>query len=82
MIPAGFDQIPLSQGLELPQEVGVLPQGIDQELMEFERLKVERQVSATLYAMNGVSEYLQSAAFDPNDAIWDLPTLCHLFCQS
>ncbi|TYH36397.1 hypothetical protein ES332_D13G261700v1 [Gossypium tomentosum] len=82
MIPTAFDQIPLTQGLELPQEVGVLPQGIDQELMEFERLKVERQVSATLYAMNGVNEYLQSAAFDPNDAIWDLTTLCHLFCQS
>ncbi|GMI84190.1 related to AP2 11 [Hibiscus trionum] len=80
-ITTGFDQIPLSQGLELPQDAGLLPQGIDQELQEFERLKVERQISATLYAMNGVNEYLQNA-FDPNDAIWDLPTLCHLFCQS
>ncbi|KAK8545111.1 hypothetical protein V6N13_066419 [Hibiscus sabdariffa] len=77
----GFDQIPLSRGLELPQDAGLLPQGIDQELQEFERLKVERQISATLYAMNGVNEYFQNA-FDPNDAIWDLPTLCHLFCQS
>ncbi|KAK8543316.1 hypothetical protein V6N13_136161 [Hibiscus sabdariffa] len=82
-ITTGFDQnqIPLSQGKELPQDAGLLPQGIDQELQEFERLKVERQISATLYAMNGVNEYLQNA-FDPNDAIWDLPTLCHLFCQS
>ncbi|GMJ15575.1 related to AP2 11 [Hibiscus trionum] len=80
-ITTGFDQIPLSQGQVLPQDAGLLPQGIDQELQEFERLKVERQISATLYTMNGVNEYLQNA-FDPNDAIWDLPTLCHLFCQS
>ncbi|KAE8676605.1 ARM repeat superfamily protein isoform 1 [Hibiscus syriacus] len=76
-----LDQIPFIEGLELPQDASLLPQGIDQELQEFERLKVERQISTTLYAMNGVNEYLQTA-FDPNDAIWDLPTLCHLFCQS
>ncbi|KAE8678827.1 ERF112 protein [Hibiscus syriacus] len=80
-IATGFDQIPVGQGMELPQDAGLLPQGIHQELQEFERLKVERQISANLYAMNGVNEYLQSA-FDPNDVIWDLPTLCHLFCQS
>ncbi|KAE8710343.1 ERF071 protein [Hibiscus syriacus] len=79
-ITTGIDQIPFSQGLEFPQDAGLFSQGIDQEVQEFERLKVERQISATLYAMNGVNEYLQNE-FDPNDAIWDLPTLCHLFFQ-
>ncbi|XVF04520.1 hypothetical protein REPUB_Repub05bG0090600 [Reevesia pubescens] len=81
-ISTGFDQIPLSQeGLQLPQDAGLLSDAIDSELQEFERLKVERQISASLYAMNGVNEYLENA-FDPNDALWDLPTLCQLFCPS
>ncbi|KAE8711296.1 ARM repeat superfamily protein isoform 1 [Hibiscus syriacus] len=80
-IATGLDQIPFIQGPEFPQDASLLPQGIDQEHQEFKRLKVERQISATLYAMNGINEYFQNA-FDPDDAIWDLPTLCHLFCQS
>ena len=80
-ITTGFAQIPLNQGLQLPQHAGLLSDAIDPELLEFERLKVERQILASLYAMNGVNEYLENA-LDPNDALWDLPTLCQLFCPN
>ncbi|CAH1436655.1 unnamed protein product [Lactuca virosa] len=49
------------------------------EFSEFERMKVERQISASLYAMNGVQEYIETVN-DPNEGIWDLPPLCSLFC--
>ncbi|OMO57803.1 putative DNA binding protein [Corchorus olitorius] len=85
-ISMGFDQIPLNhQGLhQVPQNAGLVSAGIEPDLnqmVEFERLKVERQISASLYAMNGVNEYLENV-FDPSDALWDLPTLSQLFCQS
>ncbi|KAI3877480.1 hypothetical protein MKX03_026537 [Papaver bracteatum] len=49
------------------------------EITEFDRIKVERQISASLYAMNGVHEYLESY-HDPIDGLWDLPPLCQLYC--
>ncbi|KAI3993919.1 hypothetical protein MKX01_002932 [Papaver californicum] len=49
------------------------------EITEFDRIKVERQISASLYAMNGVHEYFESF-HDPIDGLWDLPPLCQLFC--
>ncbi|CAI9101046.1 OLC1v1038272C1 [Oldenlandia corymbosa var. corymbosa] len=56
----------------------------DQQEMEisvFERMKVERQISASLYAMNGVQEYMETLVFDPTlEPLWDLPPLCSLFC--
>ncbi|XP_022966432.1 ethylene-responsive transcription factor RAP2-11-like [Cucurbita maxima] len=51
----------------------------DLELLAFERMKVERQISASLYAMNGVQEYME-AVHEASEAIWDLPPLCSLFC--
>ncbi|RCV13676.1 hypothetical protein SETIT_2G364700v2 [Setaria italica] len=48
------------------------------EMAEFERIKVERRISASLYAMNGLQEYfdrvLDASACDP---LWDLSPLCH-----
>ncbi|CAK9319736.1 unnamed protein product [Citrullus colocynthis] len=49
------------------------------ELCAFERMKVERQISASLYAINGVQEYME-AVHEASEAIWDLPPLCSLFC--
>lgn len=67
--------------IPFPPEMLELPKSIssDLEFSEFERMKVERQISASLYAMNGVQEYMESV-HDPNEAIWDLPPLCSLFC--
>ncbi|MQL99987.1 hypothetical protein Taro_032713 [Colocasia esculenta] len=65
--------------LELPKH-GVFEEG-GEGLSELERMKVERQISASLYAINGVHEYLE-AVHDPSDALWDLPPLCQLFCTS
>ncbi|URD95603.1 AP2 [Musa troglodytarum] len=59
--------------LELPK--------VGPEISEFERMKVERQFSASLYAMNGVQEYLDMV-HDPSDTLWDLPPLCHLPCRT
>ncbi|EYU39260.1 hypothetical protein MIMGU_mgv1a026112mg [Erythranthe guttata] len=47
---------------------------------DFERIKVERQISASLYAMNGVSEYWDNINEYSNDSFWDVTTLCHMFC--
>ncbi|KAF2288179.1 hypothetical protein GH714_004842 [Hevea brasiliensis] len=45
------------------------------EFTEFDRMKVERQISASLYAMNGVQEYMETV-HDPIEAFWDLPPIC------
>ncbi|KAI6685608.1 hypothetical protein NL676_031521 [Syzygium grande] len=77
---SGLDQLPLVQ------EDGLLKHGpyastTDLELSEFERMKVERQISASLYAINGLNEYLENT-YNSNEIMWDLPTLSQLFCQS
>lgn len=48
------------------------------EMAEFERIKVERRISASLYAMNGLQEYFDRV-FDAStcDPFWDLSPLCH-----
>lgn len=67
-------------GFSMAQEVMKLPENTeDLELSAFERMKVERQISASLYAMNGVQEYME-AVHEASEAIWDLPPLCSLFC--
>ncbi|CAN8252382.1 unnamed protein product [Cochlearia groenlandica] len=48
---------------------------------------IERQISASLYAMNGANGYYDNmngdyAIFDPTDPIWDLPSLSQLFCPT
>ncbi|KAJ4882439.1 Ethylene-responsive transcription factor RAP2-11 [Raphanus sativus] len=48
---------------------------------------IERQISASLYAMNGGNGYYDNmnaecAIFDPMDPIWDLPSLSQLFCPT
>lgn len=47
-------------------------------MAEFERMKVERRISASLYAMNGLQEYFDKV-FDASacDPLWDLSPLCH-----
>ncbi|KAI3414717.1 AP2/ERF domain-containing protein [Psidium guajava] len=77
---SGLDQLPLVQEDGLPKH-GPCPSTTDLELSEFERMKVERQISASLYAINGLNEYLQST-YNTNETLWDLPTLSQLFCQS
>lgn len=78
----GFDRFPLNQdGLELPKNA-MLSEAKEEVsgITEFERMKVERQISASLYAMNGVQEYYDTVT-DPIDGLWDLPPLCQLFCS-
>ncbi|CAN4113802.1 unnamed protein product [Withania somnifera] len=45
----------------------------------FEHMKIERQTSASLYAMNGVNEYWDNFH---DAAFWDLPMLYQMFCPS
>ncbi|XP_073034693.1 ethylene-responsive transcription factor ERN1-like [Primulina eburnea] len=53
-------------------------------LSEFERMKVERQISASLYAINGVQEYMDMEMESTTDHqptfMWDLPPICPLPC--
>ncbi|KAF9688591.1 hypothetical protein SADUNF_Sadunf01G0004200 [Salix dunnii] len=83
-LPSGFDpQLQFVQEeMRLPKNDALLSDTASvPELAEFERMTVERQISASLYAMNGGSEYFENAN-DSSDALWDLPTLCQLFCRS
>ncbi|KAB1223379.1 Ethylene-responsive transcription factor RAP2-11 [Morella rubra] len=75
----GFDRFLCTQeALEyLPKNIALHDNAL--EISEFERMKVERQISASLYAMNGVHEYMETVR-DPAEALWDLPPLCSLFC--
>ncbi|PHT73973.1 Ethylene-responsive transcription factor [Capsicum annuum] len=61
-----------------------VPKGnnLEDQMPEFEQMKVERQISASLYAVNGVNEYWENFQ-DCNDAtFWDLPMLYQMFCPS
>ncbi|KAJ6360121.1 hypothetical protein OIU77_004187 [Salix suchowensis] len=57
--------------LYIPESV-VLPEASDLGFSEFDRMKVERQISASLYAINGVQECMD-AVYDPIEALWDIP---------
>ncbi|KAG0481918.1 hypothetical protein HPP92_010002 [Vanilla planifolia] len=73
----------LFDGFELNTEVGGSDGGrMAPEASEFERMKVERQISASLYAMNGVQEYFEaihdlssSSPTDPVGSSSNLPFL-------
>lgn len=68
----GFgDVMDLPKNVDLPNTAGRM------EFTEFERMKVERQISASLYAMNGVQECM--AVQDCSEDFWDLQPLCPLF---
>ena len=58
-----------------PEETSAAPAA---GMGEFERMKVERRISASLYAMNGLQEYFDKV-FDASacDPLWDLAPLCH-----
>ncbi|XP_059281471.1 ethylene-responsive transcription factor ERN1-like [Lycium ferocissimum] len=60
---------------EVPKE------NLEDQIPEFEHMKVEeRQISASLYAMNEVNEYLENFHDCNNDAaFWDLPMLYQMF---
>ncbi|MCD7454919.1 hypothetical protein HAX54_026514 [Datura stramonium] len=74
----------LSWGFEFAQELLGFPI-LDESTgemgyTEFERMKVERQISASLYAVNGVQEYMENVDDPAADlSLWDLPPLCSLF---
>ncbi|KAG9450317.1 hypothetical protein H6P81_010282 [Aristolochia fimbriata] len=67
--------------MELPKQMALSESVSTEELTEFDRMKVERQISASLYAINGVHEYLETV-HEPSDGLWDLPPLCQLFCKN
>ncbi|CAK9158508.1 unnamed protein product [Ilex paraguariensis] len=70
----GLNRFPLTEEmLELPKNL-VLPETTGPDFSEFELMKVERQISASLYAMNGVQECMETV-HDPTEAFWDLPPL-------
>ncbi|KDP39690.1 hypothetical protein JCGZ_02710 [Jatropha curcas] len=72
---SGLDRFSFTQEvLDFPRNM-LLPETSDLEFTEFDRMKVERQISASLYAMNGVQEYMETV-HDPTEALWDLPPIC------
>jgi len=73
-----FDHFSFTQLLDMAKNDDITDAS-SLELSEFERMKVERQISASLYAINGVHEYMETVQ-ESNEALWDLPPLCSLFC--
>ncbi|XP_028761269.1 ethylene-responsive transcription factor ERN1-like [Neltuma alba] len=73
------DRFPFAQVLDAPKTDGVADT-VELELSEFERMKVERQISASLYAINGVHEYMETVQDSSEEALWDLPPLWSMFC--
>nr|APQ47340.1 AP2/ERF domain-containing transcription factor [Vernicia montana]APQ47422.1 AP2/ERF domain-containing transcription factor [Vernicia fordii] len=72
----GFDRFSFTQEvLDFPRNMLLPETTSDLEFTEFDRMKVERQISASLYAMNGVQEYMETV-HDPIEALWDLSTIC------
>ncbi|KAJ9131897.1 hypothetical protein P3X46_034800 [Hevea brasiliensis] len=70
----GFDRFSFSQEVLDFQGQKLLPETSDLEFTEFDRMKVERQISASLCAMNGVQECMERV-HDPIEAFWDLPPI-------
>ena len=80
---SGFE-LPMFDGLELNKssffQGSAAESGGETVAGELDRMKVERQISASLYAMNEVQEYLD-VINDSSDSLWDLSHLYHL-CRS
>nr|GMD41681.1 ethylene-responsive transcription factor RAP2-11-like [Ipomoea batatas] len=68
----------LSTWLEFAQELVDFNKTAEMGFSEFERMKVERSISASLYAVHGVQEYMQAVNDPAHEALWDLPPLCSL----
>eukprot|EP00257_Ricinus_communis_P019627 XP_015578669.1 ethylene-responsive transcription factor RAP2-11 [Ricinus communis] len=70
----GYDRFSFTQEvLDFPKDM-LLSEADDLEFTEFDRMKVERNISACLYAINGVQEYMETV-HDPVEALWDLPPI-------
>lgn len=79
VFPAGSHWLQSTQdGFEFPKHAELLSRATDLDMTEFGLMKVERHLSASFNAMNGVNEYMENV-YDSNDAFWD-PSLCQLFC--
>lgn len=75
LFQTGCDQLPLIQErLEYPKHGGLLP--ADTTELEL----TERQISASLYAMNGVNEYMGNA-YDAGDPLGDLSNMSHVLSK-
>lgn len=74
----GYDQFPIThQGMDMTRGID----SADLELTEFERIKIESQISTSLYAMNGMNEHMENS-FDASDALLDPSSFYQLFCPS
>ncbi|WCJ28829.1 Ethylene-responsive transcription factor ERN1 [Euphorbia peplus] len=83
LFPTGIGQLSLMQEGIMESPKNVVVANPEPELAELERMKVEKQISESLYGINGVNEYFENG-YDPSAAmqIWDLSTLTQLFCST
>ncbi|XP_060178352.1 ethylene-responsive transcription factor ERN1-like [Lycium barbarum] len=58
------------EGFEFALELLDIPTKTEMGFSEFEVMKVERQISASLYAVNGVQDYME-IVHDPYESLWD-----------
>ncbi|CAN1178838.1 Ethylene-responsive transcription factor ERN1 [Linum perenne] len=87
-LPSGFEISPMQQPQQQQQEQeaddGLLVS--EYEMPKFERMKVERQISASIYAMNGLNECMEqqhhSVGYGGDGSLWDFPALCSVLSDS
>ncbi|KAJ8570505.1 hypothetical protein K7X08_037477 [Anisodus acutangulus] len=65
------------EGLEFAQELLDIPTKTAMGFTEFEVMKVEREISASLYAVDGVQDYMEIIRH-PYESLWDYPLSCTL----
>ncbi|XP_075500567.1 ethylene-responsive transcription factor ERN1-like [Primulina tabacum] len=75
-----FDKFILEQECsDIPGRVGEVVN--DARFQDFEWMKVEQHISASLCAVNGISEYWENFN-DCSDPLWDINSLCKMFSPS
>ncbi|CAN0891060.1 Ethylene-responsive transcription factor ERN1 [Linum grandiflorum] len=83
LLPSGFFQDNELSSMQQDQQ--------QEEHDELQRMKVERQISASIYAMNGLNECIMQQEYHPTGfggsdhrggSLWDFPALCSVLSDS
>ncbi|CAN0891065.1 Ethylene-responsive transcription factor ERN1 [Linum grandiflorum] len=99
LLPSGFFQDNELSSMQQDQQQegdvggggGLVMSACGEEHDELQRMKVERQISASIYAMNGLNECIMQQEYHPTGfggsdhrggSLWDFPALCSVLSDS
>ncbi|CAN0891059.1 Ethylene-responsive transcription factor ERN1 [Linum grandiflorum] len=89
LLPSGFFQDNELSSMQQDQQQegdvggggGLVMSACGEEHDELQRMKVERQISASIYAMNGLNEWF-GGSDHRGGSLWDFPALCSVLSDS